>query len=167
MDTTTLAQIRMKTFRRSKGLVLMNRLVDRLTKDTYAVFVSRSLKWWTGLNLHTKSKFSINYNVIYFTTSLSVCGLVWAQSSSLLSYRPRQSLWRSAFEVLFISDFRFLSKPNLSQVLEIKDEEKTVLSNISFLLRFLFCRSRRCRNIQNTAARKRNGKEESKLVSVK
>lgn len=40
--------------------------------------------WWTGQNLHTKSKFSINYGVICFTTSLSVCGLVWAQSSFLL-----------------------------------------------------------------------------------
>lgn len=35
MDRTTLAQIRIKTFIRSKGFILMNRLMDRLTEDTY------------------------------------------------------------------------------------------------------------------------------------
>lgn len=43
MDRTILAQIRIKTFVRSKGFDLMNRLMDRLTGVTCAVFMSRSV----------------------------------------------------------------------------------------------------------------------------
>lgn len=42
MDRTVLAQIRIQTFVRSKGLNLMNRLMVRLTGVTYALFMNRS-----------------------------------------------------------------------------------------------------------------------------
>lgn len=54
MDTATLTQIRVKTFIKSKGFVLMNRMIHRLTKNTYAIIMSRSVCWWTAQNLHIK-----------------------------------------------------------------------------------------------------------------
>lgn len=53
----------------------MNGLTDGRAEDTHAAFMSRSEQRWTAKRPHTKGKYSINYNVIYFTTSLSVCGL--------------------------------------------------------------------------------------------
>lgn len=36
-----------ETFMKSEGFFLMNTLTDALTEDAYAVFMSRSLWWWT------------------------------------------------------------------------------------------------------------------------
>lgn len=43
MDATILARIRVKTFVRSKGFRLMNRLMDRLAEVTCAAFMGRSV----------------------------------------------------------------------------------------------------------------------------
>lgn len=43
MDTATLTHIGVKTFIKSKGFVLMNRVIHRLTKNTYAIILSRSV----------------------------------------------------------------------------------------------------------------------------
>lgn len=40
MDTATLTQIGVKTFKKSKGFLLMNRVIHRLTKNTYAIILS-------------------------------------------------------------------------------------------------------------------------------
>lgn len=150
MDRTTLAQIRTKTFIRSEGFILMNRPTDRLTEDTYAVFISRSVCWWTAQNLHTKNTFSINYNVINFTTSFSVCGLVWAVfCSSLLEALSDFTAQCFFFFFWGAVHFKFQNFVRAKTLNRCWKEKKKVMSNISFLLRCLFCGSRHCKKVQN------------------
>lgn len=40
MDPATLTQIGVKTIKKSKGFLLMNRVIHRLTKNTYAIILS-------------------------------------------------------------------------------------------------------------------------------
>lgn len=105
MDTATLTQIGVKTLKKSKGFLLMNRVIHRLTKNTYAIILSALMD--SEESPYKKLIFH-KLQAIYFTTSLSVCGLVWMwvlfffEATKILS-------WRVGFLGCSVLNLRFMS----------------------------------------------------------
>lgn len=102
MDTATLTQIGVKTFKKSKGFLLMNRVIHRLTKNTYAIILSALMD--SEESPYKKLIFhKLQCNLLYnFSLSMWACLNV----SSFLLWGHKDLKLKSGFFRLFGFEFK-------------------------------------------------------------